>query len=510
MNFLLDRFPIETFNDIKTALELINHKVSLGVLTIASKSKDYKTNINHFFDRDVSLGIVTKNTPMILSRDEIKQASKYEGLAINVFARFDITQGNFSAQEMSSHYYELYNFWLYQIKINKIDFCFHHYVPHDPSSFVLYLVLKINQIPAVFFDSPYILNKYRMLSCSFQHRSLLLENKHEKSKFNFYDGFKEYQQSLLDNDVNSTAMALRFREEKKKFNIYLKYKPKVKTIFKLIASNPEKVLEKMRNYYFGLENNFFKISRNSWASKKNNMNKIQYYFFMKKLKLNLLLKYYRYEAKCINDINGEYVYFAMPAQPEASTLPTAIEFTNVNKVLKIIREAIPEDVKIVLKENPSIFETRNPYLSGVNYRSPDFYDELQKIPNLILVSTKKSSHELIKNAKLVTSINGTAIIEGIAFCKPAVTFGSNWFDCINGIHKFISIDKLKDFYKFIQSNKNLIKPLDSRFEIDKNMLVEIKKHKPYELEYESKKKLIKAFIYSIDKFKKIDNRKWDV
>ena len=124
MNFLLDRFPIETFNDVKIALEEINHKVSLGVLTIASKSEDYKTNINHFFDRDVALGVVTKNIPMILSRDEIKQASRYEGLAINVIARFDITQGNFSAQEMSSHYYELYNFWLYQVKINKIDFCF--------------------------------------------------------------------------------------------------------------------------------------------------------------------------------------------------------------------------------------------------------------------------------------------------------------------------------------------------------------------------------------------------
>ena len=218
-------------------------------------------------------------------------------------------------------------------------------MPHDPSSFVLYLVLKTKKIPAVFFDAPYLLNKFRMLSCSFQHRSLLLENKNEKSRFNFYEGFKEYQQSLLNNDVNSTAIALRFREEKKKLNIYLKYKLKVKTIFKLIVSNPKKAIEKIWNYYFGLENNFFKISRNSWASKKNNMYKIQYYFFMKKLKLNLLLKYYRYEAKCTNDINSEYVYFAMPAQPEGSTLPTAIEFTNVSKVLKIIREAIPGEVK---------------------------------------------------------------------------------------------------------------------------------------------------------------------
>ena len=135
-----------------------------------------------------------------------------------------------------------------------------------------------------------------------------------------------------------------------------------------------------------------------------------------------------------------------------------------------------------------MFETRNPYLSGVNYRSPDFYDELLKIPNLRFVSTKKSSHELIKHAKLVTAINGTAIIEATAFGKPAVTFGSNWFDYINGIHKFISIDKLKDFYKNMQSNKNLIEPLSSKFEIDKDMMVEIKKHNPYQTNIDARKK----------------------
>jgi len=510
MNFLLDRFPLETFNDLKIALGELGHKVSLGVLTIASKSKDLEMNIDHFFDRDVALGVVTKNIPMILSRDEIKEASRYEGLAINVFSRYDITQGNFSAQEMSSHYYELYNFWLYQTKTYKIDFCFHYYAPHDPSSFVLYLVLKNKKIPAVFFDLPFILNKFRMLSCSFQHRSLLLKNKNEKSKFNFFEGFKEYQQSLLDSKVNSVPIVLKFRTEKKKFNVYLKYKPKLKTILKLIIPSPHKAIRKIWNYYFGLENAFFKISRNSWASKKNNMSKIQYYFFTKKLKLDLLLKHNRYEAKCIKNIGSEYIYFAMPAQPEGSTLPLAFEFRDLSLVLKIIREAIPVEIPIILKENPTIFEVRNPYISGVNYRSPDFYDELLKIPNLKFISTKKNSHELIKNAKLVVAINGTAIIEAVAFGKAAVTFGSNWYDYIDGIHKYISINKLKNFYKNIRLNENLIKPISSKFELDKDMIVEIKKHNPYQVDIGSRKKLVKSFINSIYKFEEIDNRKWDV
>ena len=240
------------------------------------------------------------------------------------------------------------------------------------------------------------------------------------------------------------------------------------------------------------------------------MSKIQYYFFTKKLKLDLLLKHNRYEAKCIKNIGSEYIYFAMPAQPEGSTLPLAFEFRDLSLVLKIIREAIPVEIPIILKENPTIFEVRNPYISGVNYRSPDFYDELLKIPNLKFISTKKNSHELIKNAKLVVAINGTAIIEAVAFGKAAVTFGSNWYDYIDGIHKYISINKLKNFYKNIRLNENLIKPISSKFELDKDMIVEIKKHNPYQVDIGSRKKLVKSFINSIYKFEEIDNRKWDV
>ena len=63
---------------------------------------------------------------------------------------------------------------------------------------------------------------------------------------------------------------------------------------------------------------------------------------------------------------------------------------------------------------------------------------------------------------------------------------------------------MKGFYK------NLIEPLSSKFEIDKDMMIEIKKHNPYQTDIDARKKLIKSFIRSIDKFKKIDDRKWDV
>ena len=155
MNFLLDRFPVDTFHQLASSLKQRGDNVPLFVLTHQSREKKMAVEDGCFYDRDIATGLVTRGVPMVLDRAAFKDASKYEGLAINVFARYSIGQKNFSAQEMSSHYFELYNFWAYQVSKYKIDFCFQHYIPHEPSSFVLYLVLKNMKVPVVFVDAPH-------------------------------------------------------------------------------------------------------------------------------------------------------------------------------------------------------------------------------------------------------------------------------------------------------------------------------------------------------------------
>ena len=74
------------------------------------------------------------------------------------------------------------------------------------------------------------------------------------------------------------------------------------------------------------------------------MSRIHFYFFVQLLKIKLFFKFRKYEAKCTNNISGEYIYFPMPSQPEASTLPLALEFRDINLVLRIIRMVIPNDI----------------------------------------------------------------------------------------------------------------------------------------------------------------------
>ena len=168
---------------------------------------------------------------MVLTRSDIKEASRFEGLAMSLLSRFSIGQSTFSAQEMSSHYFELYNFWVYQLKKYKIDFCFHHYMPHDPSSFVLYLVLKCKKIPSIFVDVPHIFNKYRPLACSFENRDILVLDYTTTNNFNFNDESRQYQRKLLSSGVESVPKTVRFRYENTKNNKLALIMKKISAVF---------------------------------------------------------------------------------------------------------------------------------------------------------------------------------------------------------------------------------------------------------------------------------------
>ena len=93
--------------------------------------------------------------------------------------------------------------------------------------------------------------------------------------------------------------------------------------------------------------------------------------------------------------------------------------------------------------------------------------------------------------------------------KPAISFGSNWYDNINGIHKFESINKLKEYYKNIRSNGIFIEPESSKIKFDEDIMIKIGKHNTYH-DNDYRKQLVKSFINSIYKFEEIDDRKWDV
>ena len=119
----------------------------------------------------------------------------------------------------------------------------------------------------------------------------------------------------------------------------------------------------------------------------------------------------------------EYIYFPLHLQPEMTTDVLGEEYADQLLAIETLRNIIPDDLEIYVKENPK--------QTGL-MRSDVFFKRLEKIPNTRLLSRDTSSFELIKNAKAVATITGTAGWEALRIGKPVIVFGNIFWNHLPG------------------------------------------------------------------------------
>ena len=99
------------------------------------------------------------------------------------------------------------------------------------------------------------------------------------------------------------------------------------------------------------------------------------------------------------------------------------------------------------KEHPSYFNKK--YEVGFT-RSINFYKILiNKYPKLKFIDHNYSSLKLIDHAQLISSINGTAILEASIRNKKSLIFGDTWFKHFENIEIFCNDSSM------IKQNKKL-------------------------------------------------------
>jgi hypothetical protein len=140
-----------------------------------------------------------------------------------------------------------------------------------------------------------------------------------------------------------------------------------------------------------------------------------------------------------SDETPRFVYFPMPFEPERTSLPDGGDFFEAMDALLALREYVPDDVHIFVKEHPTQFSRTLP---GYKARSPLLYSVMSRLPNTRLIDIAVPSSELVTRAEFTAVITGTAALESALIGKPGVVFGTPWFAELPGIHRF---DKLPKF-----------------------------------------------------------------
>jgi hypothetical protein len=109
------------------------------------------------------------------------------------------------------------------------------------------------------------------------------------------------------------------------------------------------------------------------------------------------------------DLDGDFVLFALHFEPEVATLVLS-QYDQLSVIDLIVRQ-LPLSCRLVLKEHPAM----------AGQRDWRFYREaLRKYPNLVFVATGVSVNQLVRRARALVTLNGTAILETLILQRPVV------------------------------------------------------------------------------------------
>jgi hypothetical protein len=172
--------------------------------------------------------------------------------------------------------------------------------------------------------------------------------------------------------------------------------------------------------------------RNRFSEKYNNkfdyMNYMAYKFDFDSLKFYIKYiaskKYYHHP-----DYNRKYIYYPLHYQPEASTLVCAQKYEKQLFYIDSWAKSLPADTVLYVKEHYAI----------LGHRDLEFYKQLKKYPNVILIDPWVNSRELIIHSVAVTTLTGTAGWEAMLLRKPVFLGGNIYFDNAPGIIKIKDI-----------------------------------------------------------------------
>jgi hypothetical protein len=234
-----------------------------------------------------------------------------------------------------------------------------------------------------------------------------------------------------------------YKAKKKNFTLPFKIKFSEKICFMLCNLKSMLNLHKIR-----MDNNF------KTQITLNKIEKIQ-----KQLYINYLFKTYESLSTQPN-YNEKYILYPLHQEPEASFMIRATMNSQLY-IIKLISENLPDGWKLYVKEHPSQFygyyNAEYFYKNIEYYRSTDFYTRIKSFKNVELISINTPISKLEMNAKAITSITGTCLLEGIFLNKPIIIWG-NGCNTVEKLNDVFVIRKIDDLKQAIYSIEKDFKP----------------------------------------------------
>lgn len=261
------------------------------------------------------------------------------------------------------------------------------------------------------------------------HHYFLKDPYQYNSKFNY-----DYQKCSYDDSIVKLATDYLIEFETKNFKpdnmAFVMSKPRFKLKYLLLPGLwlKNRIAPKYKNKYSYM---YYKQYKNSFKS-------ILFY-----LRYQMSKKYYKK-----TDYSKKFIYYPLHLQPEASTIVCAQKYEKQLFFIDSWAKSIPADTLLYVKE----------HYAELGTRELDFYKQLKKFPNVVLIDPWEDTFKLIKNSVAVTTLTGTAGWEAMLLRKPVFLGGNILYDNAPGIIKIDDIydNYLEKMYKWVQPTRKEI------------------------------------------------------
>lgn len=141
------------------------------------------------------------------------------------------------------------------------------------------------------------------------------------------------------------------------------------------------------------------------------------------------------KTKRLSELKGQrFVYFPLHTEPEMSLHWMSPEYFNQLSAIASLARDLPADTVLVVKET----------VYGVGRRPRDFYEQILRLRNTVLLNVFELGLDVVKAADVVVTISGTSGLEAAILGKPVILFGRhNFYNCVPHVRLVTREEDLK-------------------------------------------------------------------
>lgn len=251
-------------------------------------------------------------------------------------------------------------------------------------------------------------------------KTLILDQSKFPNRFFHYTDYYDYGHFNTSKTLDKLkTVAIERKAEKDWFYMKKNYGRKTRVTFKKLIT-PEKYATRLSRFIE--KNDVLRLVKELCIRRSRSQAFFRYYTERD------YKKAYKKMASDTCDLSQKFVYFPLHNQPERATSIWGGQYLDQALALERLSRLIPENWFIYVKESPK--------QKGA-YRDRIFYARLRQIPNLIYLSDKANTYDLIKNAQFVSTIVGTVAWEAITGGKNVLCFGwGRWYKTFPGVYDY--------------------------------------------------------------------------